>query len=222
MDAFVLILELIGTVAFAASGAIIAIRKRMDVFGVCVLALTTAVGGGIIRDLLLGVIPPYTFQNPIYAFTATLVAVIVFIKPVRYYLTGNHNAYQRTMLAMDTIGLGIFSVVGVSNAYAAQPNAGIYLTVFVGVLSGVGGGILRDVMAGDTPYIFVKDVYACASLAGALARNRARHGHDHRRGSSDGHPRAVRYLPLEPAAGGLICSNPFSPFDEAQDFCYTV
>ena len=168
MDGFVLILELIGTVAFAASGAIIAIRKQMDVFGVCVLALTTAVGGGIIRDLLLGVIPPYTFQNPIYAFTATLVAVIVFIKPVRYYLTGNHNAYQRTILAMDTIGLGIFSVVGVSNAYAAQPNAGIYLTVFVGVLSGVGGGILRDVMAGDTPYIFVKDVYACASLAGAL------------------------------------------------------
>ena len=168
MDGFVLILELIGTVAFAASGAIIAIRKQMDVFGVCVLALTTAVGGGIIRDLLLGVIPPYTFQNPIYAFTATLVAVIVFIKPVRYYLTGNHNAYQRTILAMDTIGLGIFSVVGVSNAYAAQPNAGIYLTGFVGVLSGVGGGILRDVMAGDTPYIFVKDVYACASLAGAL------------------------------------------------------
>ena len=116
MDGFVLILELIGTVAFAASGAIIAIRKQMDVFGVCVLALTTAVGGGIIRDLLLGVIPPYTFQNPIYAFTATLVAVIVFIKPVRYYLTGNHNAYQRTILAMDTIGLGIFSVVGVSFA----------------------------------------------------------------------------------------------------------
>ena len=77
MDGFVLILELIGTVAFAASGAIIAIRKQMDVFGVCVLALTTAVGGGIIRDLLLGVIPPYSFQNPIYAFTATLVAVIV-------------------------------------------------------------------------------------------------------------------------------------------------
>lgn len=168
MDAFVLVLELIGTVAFSASGAIIAIRKRMDIFGVCVLALTTAVGGGIIRDLLLGVIPPYTFQNPVYAATAAAIAVIVFVKPVRYYLTGNHQAYQRTMLVMDTIGLAVFSVVGVSNAYAAQPDAGIYLTVFVGVLSGVGGGVLRDVMAGDTPYIFVKDVYACASLAGAL------------------------------------------------------
>ena len=168
MDAFVLVLELIGTVAFSASGAIIAIRKRMDIFGVCVLALTTAVGGGIIRDLLLGVIPPYTFQNPVYAATAAAVAVIVFVKPVRYYLTGNHQAYQRTMLVMDTIGLAVFSVVGVSNAYAAQPDAGIYLTVFVGALSGVGGGVLRDVMAGDTPYIFVKDVYACASLAGAL------------------------------------------------------
>ncbi len=199
MDAFVLVLELIGTVAFSASGAIIAIRKRMDIFGVCVLALTTAVGGGIIRDLLLGVIPPYTFQNPVYAATAAAVAVIVFVKPVRYYLTGNHQAYQRTMLVMDTIGLAVFSVVGVSNAYAAQPDAGIYLTVFVGVLSGVGGGVLRDVMAGDTPYIFVKDVYACASLAGS----RSGCGHDCRCAGCGDYPLSVRYLPLEPAPGRL-------------------
>lgn len=169
MDTFVLILELIGTVAFAASGAIIAIRKKMDIFGVCVLALTTAVGGGIIRDLMLGVTPPSTFRNPIYALTATVVSIIVFIKPVRYWITGNHRVYQNTMLVMDSLGLGVFSVVGVSMAFAAQPTAGIFLTVFVGVLTGVGGGILRDVMAGDTPYIFVKDIYACASLAGALA-----------------------------------------------------
>ena len=169
MDLFVLVLELIGTVAFAASGAIIAVRKKMDIFGVCVLALTTAVGGGIIRDLLLGVTPPATFRNPVYALTAAAVSVIVFIRPIRYYLTGNHTVYRRTMLVMDALGLGIFSVVGVSMAFAAQPEAGIFLTVFVGVLTGVGGGIMRDVMAGDMPFIFVKHVYACASLAGALA-----------------------------------------------------
>ena len=169
MSTFVLILELIGTVAFAASGAIIAIRKKMDIFGVCVLAIVTAVGGGVTRDLLLGVTPPSTFRNPVYAVTAAVVSVIVFIRPVRYYLTGNHTAYQRMMLVMDSLGLGIFTVVGVNMALAAQPGAGIFLTVFVGVITGVGGGLLRDVLAGDTPYIFIKDIYASASLVGALA-----------------------------------------------------
>ncbi|MBQ7518807.1 MAG: TRIC cation channel family protein [Clostridia bacterium] len=168
MNTFVLILELVGTVAFAASGAIIAIRKKMDVFGVAVLALTTAVGGGIIRDVILDVTPPATFRNPIYAMTAIVVSIIIFLRPVRHYLTGNHAVYQRTMLVMDALGLGIFSVVGVSMAYAAQPDAGAFLAVFVGVLTGVGGGVMRDVMAGDMPYIFVKHIYACASLAGAL------------------------------------------------------
>jgi len=168
METFVFVLELIGTVAFAASGAIIAIRKKMDIFGVCVLALTTAVGGGIIRDLMLGVTPPTTFRNPVYALTAVAVAILVFIRPIRYYLTGNHTVYRRTMLGMDSLGLGIFTVVGVSMAYTVQREAGIFLAVFVGVLTGVGGGLLRDVMAGDLPYIFVKHIYACASLTGAL------------------------------------------------------
>ena len=163
-----MILELIGTVAFAASGAIVAVRKKMDIFGVAVLALTTAVGGGVLRDVLLDVTPPATFRNPVYAVTAILVSLIVFLRPVRHYLAGSHAAYQRTMLAMDSLGLGVFTAVGVSLAYAAQPEAGIFLATFVGVLTGVGGGVLRDVLAGDTPYIFVKHVYACASLAGAL------------------------------------------------------
>ncbi|MBQ9197150.1 MAG: TRIC cation channel family protein [Clostridia bacterium] len=169
MDTFVLILELIGTVAFAASGAIVAVRKKMDIFGVAVLALVTAVGGGMIRDVLLGVTPPNTFRDPIYAVTAIAVSLVVFIRPVRHYLTGTHAAYQRAMLVMDSLGLGVFTAVGVSLAYGAQPDAGIFLSAFVGVLSGVGGGILRDVLAGDTPYIFIKHIYACASLAGALA-----------------------------------------------------
>ncbi len=169
MHAFRLMLEVMGTVAFAASGAVVAIRKKMDIFGVVILALTTAVGGGMIRDVLLDVTPPATFRNPVYALTATAVALIVFLRPVRHYLTGTHKAYQLTMLVMDSLGLGIFTAVGVSAAYAAQPEAGVFLSVFTGVLSGVGGGVLRDVMAGDTPYIFVKHIYACASLAGALA-----------------------------------------------------
>ncbi len=168
MAAFVLVIELLGTVAFAASAALLAIRKKMDIFGVCVLALTTSVGGGATRDLLLGITPPSMFRNPIYALVAIVVAVIVFLKPVRYYLTGNHVVYLRAMMVLDSLGLGIFAVSGVRVVYSVQPDAGTFLCTFIGVLTGVGGGILRDVMSGETPYIFVKDVYASAALAGAL------------------------------------------------------
>lgn len=168
MAVFVLLLELVGTVAFSASGSIIAIRKKMDVFGVCVLGLATAVGGGITRDLLLGVTPPLTFRNPIYAITSVIVSIIIFLKPVRQYLTGTHAVYDRTMLVADSIGLGLFTVIGVSVVREYEPHAGLFLTAFVSVLTGVGGGVLRDVMAGQTPFIFVKHVYACASLVGAL------------------------------------------------------
>jgi len=168
MSFFVLMLELIGTVAFSASGSIIAIRKKMDVFGVCVLGLTTAVGGGIIRDLLLGINPPSTFRNPIYAVTSIIVSLVIFIKPVRRYLTGTHAAYDRTMLVADSIGLGVFTAIGVSIVKDNVPDAGFFLTVFVATLTSVGGGIMRDIMAGQTPFIFVKHVYACASLVGGM------------------------------------------------------
>jgi len=168
MSVFVLMLELLGTVAFSASGSIIAIRKKMDVFGVCVLGLTTAVGGGIIRDLLLGITPPSTFFNPIYATTSVIVSLIVFLKPVRRYLTGTHAVYDRTMLVVDSMGLGLFTALGVSITKAAVPDAGFFLTVFVATISSVGGGLMRDIMAGQTPFIFVKHVYACASLTGAV------------------------------------------------------
>lgn len=168
MNVFVLMLELIGTVAFSASGSIVAIRKKMDIFGVCVLGLTTAVGGGIFRDLLLGYTPPHTFRNPVYAITSIAVSLIIFIRPVRRYLTGTHAAYDLTMLLADSMGLGLFMAIGVSIAKETVPDGGFFLTVFVATLSSVGGGILRDIMAGQTPFIFVKHVYACASLVGAV------------------------------------------------------
>ena len=168
MSIFVLALELLGTVAFSASGSIIAVRKKMDIFGVCVLGLTTAVGGGIIRDLILGITPPSTFSHPVYAITSLIVSLIVFLKPVRRYLTGTHTAYDRTMLVADSVGLGPFTALGVSIAKSAVPDAGFFLTIFVGTITSVGGGLMRDIMAGQTPFIFVKHVYACASLAGAV------------------------------------------------------
>jgi len=167
-DNLVLILELIGTVAFSVSGAIVAIRKKMDIFGTMILGLTTAVGGGVIRDLILGITPPTTFRNPVYAVTALITALFVFLPPVRRTLEQNHPTFDRLLLWMDSIGLGIFTVVGERSAMVNCPEGGLFLVLFVGVLTGVGGGVLRDMMAQRMPNIFIKQVYATASLAGAV------------------------------------------------------
>lgn len=164
----IFILELIGTTAFAASGAMTALKKNMDIFGVAILGLTTAVGGGAIRDILLGVTPPATFRDPVYAVVAIATAVFIFIPAVRRLLTKNQVLYDRIMLIMDSLGLGIFTVMGISAAYSVSENFNLFLLLFVGVVTGAGGGVLRDILAGNTPYIFVKHIYACASGAGAL------------------------------------------------------
>ncbi len=168
MDIFILILELIGTVAFSISGAVTAIRKNMDIFGVLILGLTTAVGGGIIRDLILGYTPPATFRDPLYAVTALITAGIVFLPMVRRLFQRYRRAYDLVMLTMDSVGLGIFTVIGVQAALALSDSFNLFLLTFVGVITGVGGGLLRDMMAGDPPYIFVRHIYASASIAGAL------------------------------------------------------
>lgn len=168
MDVFIIILELVGTVAFSVSGAMTAMKKNMDIFGVMILGLTTAVGGGIIRDLILGITPPATFRNPLYAVTAMVTAAAVFLPWVRRLFQRYQRIYDLILFAMDSIGLGIFTVIGVQAAFAQSGSYNLFLLTFVGVITGVGGGVLRDVLAGNTPYIFVKHVYACASLAGAL------------------------------------------------------
>ena len=168
MDLFILIFELLGSMAFSVSGAMTGLRKNMDIFGVCILGLTTAVGGGVIRDLVLGNTPPATFQDPVYAVVALVTALVLFLPQVRRLLIRNQALYDRVLFLMDAAGLGIFTVVGVRFAYAHVPQATLFLLIFVGVVTGAGGGVLRDIMAGDTPYIFVKHVYASASLVGAM------------------------------------------------------
>jgi len=168
MDLFLFVLEMVGTVAFAVSGAMTAMKKNMDIFGVCILGLTTAVGGGIIRDLVLGITPPQTFVNPSYAITAVVVSLLVFLPGVRRFLKGKETLYDRVLFVMDALGLGIFTVAGVQTACLRSEEYGLFLLLFVGVVTGVGGGLLRDVMAQNTPYIFTKHIYACASILGAV------------------------------------------------------
>lgn len=165
------IMEMLGTVAFAASGAMVGVGRKMDIFGVCVLGVVTAVGGGMIRDVVLGIIPPGVFQNPVYAAVATVTSCLVFLvlSLKRELLEGRfRETYDKLMLVMDSVGLGIFTVVGVNTGIRRGYLSHTFLLVFLGTITGVGGGLLRDMMAGVPPYIFVRHVYACASIVGAI------------------------------------------------------
>lgn len=165
------IMEMVGTVAFAASGAMVGIRKRMDIFGVCVLGFVTAVGGGMVRDVILGITPPNVFRNPNYALVAVTTSLIVFtVVYVKKDVldSGLKVVYERVMLIMDTMGLAIFTVVGVNIGIQQGYIEKIFLLAFVGTITGVGGGLMRDVMAGEKPYIFVKHIYASASVVGSI------------------------------------------------------
>ena len=166
-ETLLFIFEIMGTVAFAASGAITALSKKMDIFGVVTLGLVTAVGGGVIRDVILCNTPPVTFRNPVYALVAIGVSIVLFIPAVRKFLFNNQRVYDAIMLVMDSAGLGIFTIVGIETSVMAGHKSA-FLLIFVGMVTGLGGGILRDVLARNTPYIFVKHFYACASLIGAI------------------------------------------------------
>ena len=168
METVLFVLEIVGTLAFAVSGAFVGVRRDMDVFGVIILGLTTAVGGGVIRDLILGLTPPRTFQHPIYAMIAVAASVAVFLLARRGFTEKTTGPYSVVMLIMDSLGLGAFTVSAIGTALEQGVEYNAFLLVFTGVVTGVGGGVLRDVMAGQTPYIFLKHVYASASLLGAV------------------------------------------------------
>lgn len=168
---FFFLLEIIGTIAFASSGALVAIRKNMDIFGVSVLGITTAVGGGCIRDLILGIHPPKMFHNFSYVGAAIVTSCFLFLVIyLKKELLESHfmENYEQAMNTFDAIGLGIFTITGIQTAISLNGQYNMFLLIFVGVVTGIGGGMLRDIMAGSTPFVFVKHVYACASLIGAV------------------------------------------------------
>lgn len=163
-----LIFELIGTVAFAVSGAMTALNKKMDIFGVVTLGVITAVGGGVIRDLVLGNTPPETFKNPVYGIVAIVTSMVVFLPFLRKINTEKHHKFELLLLVMDSLGLAVFTVMGIRTAVTVTNEFNIYLLIFVGIITGIGGGVIRDILAQNTPYIFVKHFYATASLIGAV------------------------------------------------------
>ena len=178
MNDLIDILDIIGVVAFAISGAMTAIKKRMDLLGVCVLGIVTAVGGGITRDVLLGNTPPAAFKNPRDVSIAAIVSCLVFIFMIMNASEHAKNPsekfvaiYEYVLMLTDAVGLGAFTVIGIDVAKktVSDYNTNTFLLIFVGVITGVGGGVLRDIMSGMIPYIFKKHIYAVASAAGAGA-----------------------------------------------------
>lgn len=155
------ILEIIGTIAFAVSGAVVGIRKKMDILGVTTLGIITAVGGGIIRDLIIGMTPPTAFRDPIYALLAIGVSIIVFLP----FISKRIDLDQFIWVFADSIGLAAFTMIGVSTGTSFN---NLFLEVFLGVITGVGGGVIRDICSGDIPMIFIKHFYACPCIIGAI------------------------------------------------------
>ena len=163
-------IELIGTVAFSASGAMVGIECSMDIFGVIVLGVSTASWRRLWFVMLyLGKVPSVTSASGICDLCRTCcgACVLYYIFPQEYLQDGFGEVYDKLMLAMDSVGLGIFSAMGVTKGISCGYIDNTFLLVFLGTMTGVGGGLLRDTMAGVAPYIFVKHIYACASIAGA-------------------------------------------------------
>lgn len=159
---FVDVLVWIGTLTFAATGALVALGKRFDLIGVLVLAAATAIGGGSIRDVIVGVLPPSNFTNEPLLWVVCLTALAVFFLPHRL------REESRLLYVLDTLGLAVFAALGAERGVAY--GMGMWGTIFAGAVSGVGGGVLRDVLSGRVPGIFYRfgDFYASAAALGAL------------------------------------------------------
>lgn len=168
-ELIVFIAEIIGTMAFAITGVTAAIERRLDVFGAVVLGAITAVGGGAFRDILLGNLPPVMFYKPVYTVLSVIVSVVAFFTVYFLGTRLNHHLkrYYQVINLCDAIGLGIFCVVGVNTAIVSGYGVHAFLAIFVGTVTGVGGGLLRDILARRIPRIMVGQIYALPAILGS-------------------------------------------------------
>ncbi len=164
---FLDVIAWLGTLTFAASGAMMAVQKRFDLVGIIVLAGVTAVGGGSIRDIVVGSLPPQAFRNEVVLWAVLVTSLVVWWATRR---VGSHLSpvLERSIYYLDTLGLGLFAALGAERALTFS--LGFWGCVFAGTVSGVGSGVLRDVLAGEVPGIFYRnrDLYASAAAGGAM------------------------------------------------------
>lgn len=163
------ILEIIGTISFAVSGAVVAIKSRLDIFGVVFIGVITAIGGGIVRDLLIGKTPPMVFFNFYLFIIAVITSIIVFV--ITYINKHKFNILEGTIEYVnnffDAIGLAAFSVMGTEVSFVEGFSDNLFFSVTLGMLTGIGGGIFRDILTDTTPFVLKKRIYASASILGS-------------------------------------------------------
>ncbi len=178
MTEIIKITEIIGTLAFALSGSLVAIGSGLDIFGVVFLACITAFGGGIVRDILLGINLPGIFSDLTIFLTAMFVAVITFTIA---YIFKTKFALLKARIetvnnVFDAIGLAAFVVIGSEIACINGLSDNGFAVIFSGMITGIGGGIFRDILIDTTPYIFKKHIYAVAAIVGGIAYFALREG----------------------------------------------
>ena len=160
-ELFIYVLDLFGTMAFAVTGAFKAIEKKFDIVGIIILATITGLAGGTIRDIIIGKVPPNSIADPAYIAITVATGIVIFL------LFSRLKKHWNLFLKFDAIGLGVFTIIGATFAYNIF-GLNFLAIAFAGIVTAIGGGILRDVFVQDTPIIFVKELYASASLIGVV------------------------------------------------------
>jgi len=160
MQQLIYMLDLFGVAIFAISGSLAAGKKQMDLFGVVVLATVTALGGGTVRDMILDLGPAFWVTNPTYLIVVVIAAIATFM------LVRIIDLHPKALVIADAVGLAVFTIIGTEKALNADVSG--FICVVMGVTTGVFGGMIRDILAGEIPLILQKEIYATASLCGAI------------------------------------------------------
>ena len=157
---FLYIIDILGTVSFAVSGAFLAMEKKLDAFGVLVLAFVTAIGGGTLRDILIGNLPVSWLQNE----TAT---IVIFCSAIVTMFFGRYlKQLTTTLFLFDALGLGLFTIIGIE--LGVEKNFSVGICIALGTITACFGGVVRDVLLNNIPLLFRKEIYALACIAGGL------------------------------------------------------
>lgn len=168
-DTFILILEVIGTIAFAISGAMTAMERKLDILGVAILGVVTACGGGFIRDVCLANVPENIFKDSTYVIISLVTSLILFIIfYIKKDISITENKFYKNMLTLtDAIGLGVFVVIGANETIKLGYNS-FFIVCFMATITAVGGGVIRDISVNKIPNIFRKHLYALPTIIGSI------------------------------------------------------
>lgn len=155
---FYFVIDILGTVAFAISGVLVAMEKKLDLFGVFIIAFVTAVGGGTLRDLLIGNAPVGWMKEPIYLsiILVTVIVAILFVNQLKHV--------RKSLFLFDTIGIGLYTMVGIEKGIGAELLP--VMCVALGTITASFGGVIRDILCNEIPVIFRKEVYATVCILG--------------------------------------------------------